>query len=61
MVWPVISSLSRMAVALIGALILMQTGGLGLRGIFIAIGGAMVVYGTVIGLAIWRKGWRAQA
>jgi Na+-driven multidrug efflux pump len=61
MVWPVISSLSRMAVALIGALILMQSGGLGLRGIFIAIGGAMVVYGTVIGLAIWRKGWRARA
>ncbi|WP_286760177.1 MULTISPECIES: MATE family efflux transporter [Sulfitobacter] len=61
MVWPVISSLSRMAVALIGALILMQTGGLGLRGIFIAIGGAMVVYGSVIGLAIWRKGWRARA
>ena len=61
MVWPVISSLSRMAVALIGALILMQTGGLGLRGIFIAIGGAMAVYGSVIGLAIWRKGWRARA
>ena len=61
MVWPVVSSLSRMAVALIGALILMQTGGLGLRGIFIAIGGAMVVYGTVIGLAIWRRGWRARA
>ena len=58
MMWPVISSLGRMAVALIGALILTTYTGLGVDGVFAAIGCAMLVYGFIIALAIRRSGWR---
>lgn len=58
LMWPVISSISRMAVALIGALTLTAYTGLGVDGVFAAIGCAMLVYGVVIALAIWRGGWQ---
>ncbi len=58
MLWPVISSLCRVVVALAGALILSGQAGLGLRGVFAAIACAMLVYGCVIALAIHRGGWR---
>ncbi len=57
MVWPVISSLGRMAVALAGALILTGQTDLGVTGIFAAIGGAMLVYGAIIALAVRFGGW----
>lgn len=57
MLWPMISSLGRLCVALAGALLLLRYTDLGLDGIFIAIGGAMCVYGLIIALAIWRGGW----
>lgn len=57
MVWPMISSLSRLIVALAGALILMRYTDMGVNGIFVAIGCAMFVYGLVIALAIRRTGW----
>ncbi|WP_339762339.1 MATE family efflux transporter [uncultured Sulfitobacter sp.] len=60
MVWPVISSLSRMAVALVGALILTTYTGMGVNGIFAAIGCAMLAYGMIIALAIRRSGWRKE-
>ncbi len=60
MTWPVISSLSRMAVALGGALILTRYTDLGVDGVFAAIGIAMLVYGLVIALAIRRGGWRRE-
>lgn len=60
MVWPVISSLSRVAIAIIGALILSTYTGMGVDGIFTAIGLAMLVYGGVIALAIRRTGWRRE-
>tara|TARA_R100001369_G_scaffold35626_2_gene60888 strand:- start:2486 stop:3904 length:1419 start_codon:yes stop_codon:yes gene_type:complete len=58
MVWPVISSLSRMAMALVGALILTKYAGMGVEGIFVAIGCAMLAYGLIIALAIRHNGWR---
>ncbi|MDF1727557.1 MAG: MATE family efflux transporter [Sulfitobacter sp.] len=58
--WPVISSLSRMAVALVGALILTTYTGMGVNGIFAAIGGAMLAYGMIIALAIRHSGWRRK-
>ena len=58
MMWPVISSLSRMAVALVGALLLTTYAGMGVEGIFVAIGCAMLAYGLIIALAIRRSGWR---
>ena len=58
MLWPVISSLSRMAVALALALILTTYTGMGVDGIFVAIGCAMLAYGMIIALAIRRSGWR---
>tara|TARA_R100000935_G_scaffold20725_1_gene39015 strand:- start:730 stop:2067 length:1338 start_codon:yes stop_codon:yes gene_type:complete len=58
MVWPVISSLSRMAIALVGALILTKYAGMGVEGIFVAIGCAMLAYGLIIALAIRHNGWR---
>ena len=57
MLWPVLSSLARMAVALGGAVLLMRTTDLGVDGVFLAIGMAMLVYGMVIALAIWLGGW----
>lgn len=58
MLWPVFGSLCRIGVALVGALVLTSTTSLGVSGIFAAIGCAMLVYGTVIGIAIWRTGWK---
>ncbi len=58
MMWPVISSLSRMAVALVGALILTTYTGMGVDGIFAAIGCGMLIYGLIIAIAIQRSGWK---
>ena len=60
MVWPVISSLGRMAIAFAGALILITYTSMGVDGIFVAIGCAMLAYGSIIALAIWRGGWRKK-
>jgi len=60
MIWPVISSLSRMAGALALALILTTYTNMGVEGIFAAIGCAMLAYGLIIALAIWRGGWREE-
>ena len=60
MIWPVISSLGRMGVALALALILTTYTGMGVDGIFAAIGCAMLAYGLIIALAIWRGGWRKE-
>lgn len=60
MMWPVISSLGRMAVALVGALILTTYTQMGVNGIFAAIGGAMLVYGGIIILAVWLGRWRKE-
>ena len=57
MLWPVISSLSRVAVALVGAIALTAYTSLGVDGVFVAIGLAMLVYGVVISVAIWRGAW----
>lgn len=58
MMWPVISSLGRMVIALVGAVILTTYTDLGVAGIFAAIGGAMLVYGGIIALAVRFGGWR---
>lgn len=60
MLWPVISSLSRMVIALVGALILTTFFGMGVEGIFVAIGCGMLAYGMIIALAIQRGGWRKR-
>ena len=57
MVWPVISSLGRMAVALVGGLILTTYTEMGVNGVFAAIGAAMLVYGGIIALAVRFGGW----
>jgi len=33
---------------------------MGVEGIFAAIGCAMLAYGLIIALAIWRGGWREE-
>ena len=60
MIWPVISSLSRMSIALIGALILTTYTNMQVDGIFAAIGCSMLAFGLIIALAIWRSGWRKE-
>ena len=60
MIWPVISSLSRMAVALVGALILTTYTNMRVEGIFAAIGCSMLAFGLIIALAIRRSGWRRE-
>ena len=60
MIWPVISSLSRMAVALVGALILITYANMQVEGIFAAIGCSMLAFGLIIALAIRRSGWRTE-
>ncbi len=61
MLWPVVSSLSRIIVAIGGTFILTLTTTLGVEGIFVAIGLAMLVYGLVISIAIRRTGWAKGA
>lgn len=61
MLWPMVSSLGRLVVALAGAVLLLGNSELGLDGIFISIGGAMFVYGIIIALAIWRGRWTSDA
>ena len=60
MIWPVISSLSRMAVALVGALILTTYTNMRVEGIFAAIGCSMLAFGLIIALAIRRSGWTRE-
>jgi putative MATE family efflux protein len=60
MVWPVTGSLSRICVAVLGAVLLTSFTTLGVRGVFASIGGAMLVYGLVIGIAIYRTRWRRR-
>lgn len=60
MIWPLISSLSRMAVALLGALILTTYTNMRVEGIFAAIGCSMLAFGLIIALAIRRSGWRKK-
>jgi len=60
MIWPVISSLSRMAVALVGALILTTYTNMRVEGIFAAIGCSMLAFGLIIALAIRRSGWTTE-
>lgn len=60
MLWPVIGSLSRIGVAVGGALALSSATTLGVQGVFAAIGGAMLVYGVVIGVAIKQTRWHRR-
>lgn len=56
--WPVIGSICRLGFAIGGALILTSRTDLGVRGVFIAIAAAMLVYGTVTGIAVRLTRWR---
>lgn len=58
MAWPVISSLCRIAVAVGGAVWMTQILSFGLSGVFAAIGIAMLVYGMVVAIALYSRGWR---
>ncbi|MGR3321524.1 MAG: MATE family efflux transporter [Pseudooceanicola sp.] len=58
MIWPVVASLCRMAVAFGGALWLVTRTEAGLDGIFVSIAGGMFVYGGFTALAIALTRWR---
>jgi Na+-driven multidrug efflux pump len=58
MLWPVVGTALRIIVALGGALLLTRVFGLGLSGVYYAAALAMVVYGSVIALAIKFGAWR---
>lgn len=58
MVWPVAASLCRMAIAFGGALLLTGAAGLGVTGVFAAIGAGMLVYGLVTAAAVKLTAWR---
>lgn len=60
MFWPVISSLTRVTVAVLGAFVFTQATPLGVRGVFAAIGLAMLVYGLVIGVALKLNCWQEK-
>lgn len=60
MMWPVIGSLCRVGLAIGGAVLLTSTTSLGVRGVFAAIGAAMLIYGLVIAVAIRRTGWKGK-
>ncbi|WP_246022290.1 MATE family efflux transporter [Pararhodobacter zhoushanensis] len=57
MLWPVIGSFSRIGVAIGGAVLLSSMTTLGVNGVFIAIAFAMLVYGSIISIAVWRGRW----
>ncbi|MBM1688818.1 MATE family efflux transporter [Sulfitobacter geojensis] len=61
MLWPVIGSLSRIAVAVGCTAALGAMTSLGISGVFIAIALAMFVYGVVIAVAIKVTGWKSRA
>ncbi len=60
MFWPVISSLARVTVAVVGAPALTQATSLGVQGVFTAIGLAMLIYGLTIGVAIKLNRWQER-
>lgn len=57
MLWPVIGSFSRIGVAIGGAVLLTSVTTIGVNGVFIAIAFAMLVYGSIISIAVWRGRW----
>jgi Na+-driven multidrug efflux pump len=58
MLWPVVGTALRIIVALGGALLLTRVFGFGLSGVYYAAALAMIVYGSVIALAIKFGAWR---
>ena len=58
MLWPVVGTALRIIVALGGALLLTRVFGFGLGGVYYAAALAMIVYGSVIALAIKFGAWR---
>lgn len=61
MFWPVASSLSRIIVAVLGAILIHKTTSLGVQGVYAAIGAAMLVYGGVIAIALHLTGWKESS
>ena len=57
MLWPLIGSICRIGVAVGGAALFTSITLWGVNGVFAAIAFAMLVYGIVIGVAIWRTRW----
>jgi putative MATE family efflux protein len=57
MIWPLISSICRIVLAVGGAVVLTTWTPLGVRGVFVAIGAAMLAYGLVISFSLWRTRW----
>ncbi|MBB3995437.1 putative MATE family efflux protein [Sulfitobacter undariae] len=57
MLWPLIGSICRIGVAVGGAALFTSITLWGVNGVFAAIAFAMLVYGIVIGMAIWRTRW----
>jgi Na+-driven multidrug efflux pump len=58
MLWPVVSSLSRIVIAFGGATVLTSATSWGVQGVFVAISFAMLTYGIVIAVAIKVTRWR---
>jgi MATE family, multidrug efflux pump len=58
LLWPAVGGLARLVVAAGGALLLTTWFGLGLDGVFTAIGGGMFVYGAFTAVAVQKTGWR---
>jgi Na+-driven multidrug efflux pump len=58
MVWPVAGSVLRMIIAIGAALLLGETAGLGLAGVFLGIASGMITYGIFTALAVRLTGWR---
>jgi hypothetical protein len=57
---PVAAGFARMIVATVGGWILIEHTQLGLTGVFIAIAASMVVYGGLIGGALFVAPWRTK-
>lgn len=58
MLWPVAATVVRILVAVGGALLLAHGLGWGLEGVFVAAAGAMVLYGSMIALAVRLGAWQ---
>ena len=58
MVWPMVGSVSRMAVAFGGALLLSAVTDIGIDAVFVAIAAGMLIYGLIMTLSVRAMGWR---
>src|SRR5262249_54949568 len=60
LMWPLMAGAARLAIACGGGWLAVHALGAGLSGVFAAMALALVAFGGILAIAVWRGAWRAQ-